>query len=225
MALRIVFEHESAWECARAPAVESVMVAPNHEGRPARRFADYTVAIGNPPAGVKSSKGVVMASEADDLVPISALQHVVFCPRQAALIHVERIWQDNTLTVKGSILHEQGGSARGRSSTPVRVERAVALRSERLRAAGVADAVEYHRDDAVPGGFRPVPVEYKRGKVQQRLADQVQLCAQAMCLEEQHRVVISCGFLYYGESHRRSKCRSERNRAASPWTRRGRFMT
>ena len=143
-----------------------------------------------------------MASEADDLVPISALQHVVFCPRQAALIHVERIWQDNTLTVKGSILHERVDLPGADHRRAVRVERAVALRSERLRAAGVADAVEYHRDDAVPGGFRPVPVEYKRGKAQQRLADQVQLCAQAMCLEEQHHIVISCGFLYYKKNHR-----------------------
>lgn len=144
-----------------------------------------------------------MASEADDLVPLSALQHVVFCPRQAALIHVERIWQDNTLTVKGSILHERVDLPGADHRRAVRVERAVALRSDRLRAAGVADAVEYHKDDAAPGGVRPVPVEYKRGRAQGRLADQVQLCAQAMCLEEQHKVVIPCGFLYYGESHRR----------------------
>lgn len=134
--------------------------------------------------------------EPDDFVPISALQHVVYCERQAALIHVERLWADNRLTALGHVVHERT-DVRGRDQRRgVRVERTVALRSERLRLRGVADAVEW-RD----GG--PRPVETKRGPVVERLADRVQVCAQALCLEEMLGVSVRLAVLYYAQSHRR----------------------
>ena len=134
---------------------------------------------------------------------ISGLQHLMFCERQAALIHVERIWEENVATTEGNLLHERvdlpgTGNRRG-----VRVHRAVTLRSERLKISGRADAVEYHADADAPGGWRPYPVEYKRGRAKQQLADQVQLCAQAICLEEMHAMTVPRGALFYGQSHRR----------------------
>jgi CRISPR-associated exonuclease Cas4 len=142
-------------------------------------------------------------SEADDLVALSGLQHLVFCERQAALIHVERVWAENVATTEGNLFHERADLPGAENRRGVRVHRAVSLRSDRLGIAGRADAVEYHADASVPSGFRPFPVEYKRGRAQQRLADQVQLCAQALCLEEMHGVAVPRGALYYGQSHRR----------------------
>jgi CRISPR-associated exonuclease Cas4 len=134
--------------------------------------------------------------EADDFVPISALQHVVFCERQAALIHVERLWAENRLTALGRVVHERTDTPGRDRRRGVRVERAVALHSERLRLRGVADVVEW-RDGT------PRPVETKRGPVVDRLADRVQVCAQALCLEEMFGVTISTAVLFYAQSHRR----------------------
>lgn len=137
-----------------------------------------------------------MTSEDDDLVAISALQHVVFCERQAALIHVERVWVDNQLTALGQIVHARTDE-RGRDNRRgVRVERSVQLRSTRLGLYGISDAVEW-----VNG--TPRPVETKRGPVVERLADQVQLCAQAMCLEEMLRTRVELGVLFYAATHKR----------------------
>ncbi len=134
-------------------------------------------------------------SEDDDLLPISALQHVMYCERQAALIHVERVWADNQLTALGNLVHVRTDE-RGRDQRRgARVERTVRVWSTRLGIAGICDAVEWR------GGVRPV--ETKRGPVVERLADQVQLCAQAMCLEEMLDVQISEGVLFYASSHRR----------------------
>jgi CRISPR-associated exonuclease Cas4 len=134
-------------------------------------------------------------------VAISGLQHLVFCERQAALIHVERQWREDAATAAGRLLHERV-DARGTDHRPgVRVERGVPLTSERLGLIGRADVVEYHGEPS--GNWRPVPVEYKRGRAGHRLADRVQLCAQAICLEERHRISIPSGALFYGKSHRR----------------------
>ncbi|RKG75193.1 CRISPR-associated protein Cas4 [Corallococcus sp. CA049B] len=142
-------------------------------------------------------------SESDALVPISGLQHLVYCERQAALIHVERVWEEDAATVAGRLFHERvdrvGSDKRGTG----RVVRALPLRSERLGLVGQADAVEYHADASVPGGWRPFPVEYKRGRMKSERADRVQLCAQALCLEEMHGVAVPDGALFYGASHRR----------------------
>lgn len=143
-----------------------------------------------------------MSDADDELLPLSGVQHVIFCPRQAALIHVERIWLENAPTALGRILHERADLPGRDIQRGVRLGRAVQLRSLRLGLYGVADVVEYHDDPSLPGGMRPYPVEYKRGS-KLRLADQVQLCAQAMCLEELHGVEVAHGALYYGQRHRR----------------------
>lgn len=120
---------------------------------------------------------MALLSEEDDYLPISGLQHLVFCERQCALIHVEGIWQENKLTTEGSLLHA-AADASGTETRPVlRVARAVPLRSDRLRVVGKADVVEFHRQLEGPVEWRPFPVEYKRGSRGRRLADQVQLCA------------------------------------------------
>ena len=148
----------------------------------------------------------------EDLLPISALQHLLFCERQAALIHVERLWAENELTVQGRQLHERADSGkrellRGRAKG-VRVERAVPLRSFALGVWGKADVVELHAaspdaDGAEGRSERPVPVEYKRGKPKRDGSDAVQLCAQALCLEEMLGVAVPIGFLFYGQTRDR----------------------
>ena len=143
------------------------------------------------------------ASESDDLVALSGLQHLVYCERQAALIHVERLWVEDFATAEGRLMHERADLPGADNRRGVRVQRAVTLRSDRLGVAGRADVVEYHADASVPSGVRPFPVEYKRGRVKNELADRVQLCAQAMCLEEMHGVAVPEGALFYGKSHRR----------------------
>lgn len=142
-------------------------------------------------------------SESEDLVALSGLQHLIFCERQAALIHVERVWAEDVATAEGRVLHERADLPGANRVRGVRVERAVTLRSDRLGLLGRADAVEYHADPTAPAGRRPFPVEYKRGRAKHQLADQVQLCAQALCLEEMHGTSVPRGALFYGQSHRR----------------------
>ena len=136
----------------------------------------------------------------DDLLPISALQHLMFCERQAALIHVERLWAENELTVQGRQLHERADSGkrevlRGRQAG-VRVERAVPLRSFALGLWGKSDVVEFE-------GEVVRPVEYKRGKPKRGIEDEVQLAAQAMCLEEMLGVDVGGGMLFYNQTRER----------------------
>jgi CRISPR-associated exonuclease Cas4 len=141
--------------------------------------------------------------EVDDFVPISGLQQVVFCARQAALIHVEQLWADDGATAEGTALHERVDEP-GTSSRPgLRTVRAVPLVSRLLRVRGRADMVELHEDAKAPRGARPVPVEMKRGRLKHERADMVQLCAQAICLEEMFGVSIPRGWLSYAGSHRR----------------------
>ncbi|MFC0218808.1 CRISPR-associated exonuclease Cas4 [Pseudochelatococcus lubricantis] len=133
-------------------------------------------------------------------IPLSALQHAVYCLRQAALIHLERLWADNRFTAEGDVLHavaDKGGSRKARG---VRRVMALPLASERLNIAGVADMVEFHAGEGVE---TPFPVEYKRGKAKLHRADEVQLCAQALCLEEMTRRNVPEGALYYAETKRR----------------------
>lgn len=148
----------------------------------------------------------------DDLVPLSALQHFVFCERQCALIHVERLWVENRLTVEGRLLHRRAHAAPGPRGggqvvhrEGVRLARAVPLRSLRLGLVGVADVVEFVRTDGGPAGPSEtvVPVEYKRGRPKSHDADRIQLCAQALCLEEMLGVEVAHGALYYGRTRRR----------------------
>jgi CRISPR-associated exonuclease Cas4 len=152
----------------------------------------------------------------DELLPLSALQHLVFCERQAALIHIERVWADNPLTVEGSHLHERADTGESESRGDVRIARSLPLRCLRLGLSGKSDIVEFHRiADEVPdpitgsevpgrsGLWRPFPVEYKRGKPKLHQADEVQLCAQALCLEEMLGVAVPAGALFYGQTRRR----------------------
>lgn len=151
--------------------------------------------------------------EGDDrLLPLSALQHMVFCDRQAALIHVEGVWADNRLTVEGQQLHHVVDAAKADRRDGVMVRRSVSLRSDRLGLVGKADVIEFHPTTeqdggsavpGMPGHWRVVPVEYKRGKPKPHRADEVQLCAQAICLEEALGVDISAGALFYGAIRRR----------------------
>ena len=148
----------------------------------------------------------------DELLPLSGVQHLVFCERQAALIHVERLWLDNPQTVEGTRFHEVADRGRSESRGPLRLVRGVAIRSLRLGLAGRADVIEFHRVaegapgvplPGQPGHWSAYPVEYKRGRPKTHRADEVQLCAQAMCLEEMLSIVIDAGALFYGRSRRR----------------------
>jgi CRISPR-associated exonuclease Cas4 len=135
-------------------------------------------------------------SESDDnTLPLSGLQHLAFCPRQWALIHLEQAWVENVRTAEGRLLHEivdlPGESRRGN----LRKVRGMWLRSERLRLTGRADLVEFQPE--------PYPVEYKRGKSKPTDCDTVQLCAQALCLEEMLQVSIPRGAIFYGTPRRR----------------------
>jgi len=136
-----------------------------------------------------------------DLIPLSALQHVLYCPRQCALIHVEQAWAENRFTAEGRVLHEATSEAGREVRRGVRVVTAMPLVSRRLGVSGIADLVEMHR--AEHGRWRPFPVEYKRGKPKAHRADEVQLCAQGMALEEMFAVEIPEGALFYGETRRR----------------------
>jgi CRISPR-associated exonuclease Cas4 len=137
----------------------------------------------------------------DDLLPLSALNHYLYCKRRCALIHIEQVWTENLFTAEGRIMHERVDSGEHLSRNGVRVETALALRSLRLGLSGKADVVEFHRDDQ--GGWRPYPVEYKRGKPKSANWDQVQLCAQALCLEEMLHCLVPEGALFYGKPRRR----------------------
>jgi CRISPR-associated exonuclease Cas4 len=145
----------------------------------------------------------------DDLLPLSALQHLVFCERQCALIHVEGQWQENPLTFEGRQMHERVDRDAGESRRDVRILRGLTLVHRGLGLAGRADVVELHRDAAgvpvpgVPGRWRPFPVEYKRGRPKAHDADRVQLCAQALCLEEMWSADVPAGALFYGQTRRR----------------------
>ncbi|SPD73550.1 RecB family exonuclease N [uncultured Desulfobacterium sp.] len=137
----------------------------------------------------------------DDLIPLSALQHLVFCERQCALIHIEQAWDENRLTAEGRIMHERAHETGGESRGKVRVERGLPLRSLRLGLIAKADVVEFHFVEE--GKWRPFPVEYKRGKPKPDDCDKVQLCGQAMCLEEMLQVAVPAGAIYYGKTHHR----------------------
>lgn len=141
-------------------------------------------------------------SKADDLsVPLSALQHHAFCPRQCALIHIERQWAENTLTAEGRVLHDKAHEPGRESRRDVRLARALPLQSAALGLHGVADVVEFHREP--DGAWRPFPVEYKRGRPKHEPIDAVQLCAQALCLEEMFTTAVPRGVIFYGATHRR----------------------
>lgn len=133
----------------------------------------------------------------DELVPISALQHMIYCPRRCALIHIERQWAENRFTAEGHLLHQRADAGGRENQRGVRIARSVSVRSLQLGVSGIADVVEVRDDGSV------YPVEYKRGRPKGHRADQVQLCAQALCLEEMLGRPVPEGALFYGRSRRR----------------------
>lgn len=144
-----------------------------------------------------------MADEApygeDDLLPISALQHLLFCERQCALIHIEGLWAENRLTAEGRAMHERVDRSEQTRRDDVRIVRGLPLRCLALGLTGRADVVEFHTDGTI------VPVEYKRGRPKRGDHDRVQVCAQALCLEEMHGQAIVKGALFYGQTRRRQE--------------------
>lgn len=136
----------------------------------------------------------------DDLVFLSALNHYIYCPRRCALIHIEQVWEENIFTAEGRIMHEKVDTANRESRGNVRIEYGVPMRSLRLGLIGKADVVEFHKKGEK---WIPFPVEYKRGKPKPDDCDRVQLCAQALCLEEMLDVEITAGTLFYGQTRRR----------------------
>jgi CRISPR-associated exonuclease Cas4 len=146
----------------------------------------------------------------EDLLPLSGIQHFLFCRRQWALIHVERQWQENALTAEGRILHNLVDDPFFTEKRKgVIVARSVPVASLSLGLSGVCDVVEFTESSEgvhLPGhegSFLPAPVEYKRGKQKQEQSDEAQLCAQAICLEDMLAVSIPIGYLYYGRTRRR----------------------
>jgi|WetSurMetagenome_2_1015567.scaffolds.fasta_scaffold00072_4 CRISPR-associated exonuclease Cas4 len=145
-----------------------------------------------------------------DLLPLSALQHLAFCERQCCLIHIEQAWEENRLTAEGRILHERVHGVEAESRGDIYTVRGLKLRSLVLGLSGVADVVEFHRVESggivlkdKRGLWMPFPVEYKRGKPKSDRCDEVQLCGQAVCLEEMLGCNIENGALYYGSQHKR----------------------
>lgn len=135
--------------------------------------------------------------EEEQIVLISALEHFSYCPRQCALIHVERIFDENVFTLRGRHAHERADAAGSSLENGVRIERALPLWSDRWGLLGKGDVVEFHPDGRV------VPVEYKNGPRRERQHDDIQLCAQALCLEEMLGVSVEQGAVYSLQTHRR----------------------
>ncbi len=133
----------------------------------------------------------------EEIVMISALQHYSYCPRQCALIHVEQVFDENLYTLRGKRVHERAHDPEGALEDGVRIERGLSLFSERLGLVGKADVVEFR------AGGTPYPVEYKSGPRRGSRHDDVQLCAQAMCLEEMMGCGVPRGAVYHYASRRR----------------------
>jgi CRISPR-associated exonuclease Cas4 len=140
----------------------------------------------------------------DDLIPISALQHALFCPRQYALIHLEQLWAENRFTAEGEVLHERVHREHHESRRTFREEYGMPVHSLEWGLTGKCDLVELWLDGA--GGVKKVsPVEFKRGHEKESDVDRVQLCAQVLCLEEMFCIDIAGGQLYYFKDHRRKE--------------------
>lgn len=153
-----------------------------------------------------------MEYKEEDFLLLSGIQHFVFCKRQWALIHIEQQWQENLRTIEGEILHEKTHDNTIKETRgDLIISRGMGIFSSSLGLTGSCDVVELHRaSDGVnifgrEGTYKPVPVEYKRGKPKEDESDVLQLCAQTMCLEEMLLCEIPEAFLFYGETKRRLK--------------------
>ncbi|MCI6908134.1 MAG: CRISPR-associated protein Cas4 [Clostridiaceae bacterium] len=148
----------------------------------------------------------------EEYLQLSGLQHFAFCRRQWALIHIENLWAENFRTVDGALMHEKAHDCgSGESRGDLLIRRGVSIHSASLGISGQCDVLEFRRDSAgipLPGHeglWQPYPVEYKRGAPKDHDADALQLCAQAMCLEEMLCCAIPEGALFYGETRRRER--------------------
>lgn len=158
-----------------------------------------------------------MSNLEDEFLLLSGIQHMAFCERQWALIHIEQMWAENSRTLEGRFLHEKADDPfKNETRSDLRIVRAMPIASQRLKLRGIADVVEFKRtkdkvDDKTirlnkrKGWWQPYPVEYKRGRPKPDDRDAVQLCAQAICLEEMLKVSIEYGYLFYGQTKRRQE--------------------
>jgi len=153
----------------------------------------------------------------DDLLQLSGIQHMAFCERQWALIQIEQVWVENSRTLEGKYLHEKADDPfKNETRNDIRIVRAMPIVSYKLGLRGVADVVEFHKFENPPEGvavkldkrkgwWQPFPIEYKRGRPKPDDRDAVQLCAQAICLEEMLKISIDRGFLFYGQTKHREQ--------------------
>ena len=137
-----------------------------------------------------------MTHQTADLIMISALEHYAYCPRQCALIHVEQVWDENIYTMRGHDVHEHVHDESSHETAGVRRERSLPIWSRCLGLTGKADLVEFH-------GELPYPVEYKSGRQRKGSPETIQLCAQAICLEEMFSVPVATGAIYWHGSRER----------------------
>lgn len=152
-----------------------------------------------------------MSNPEEEYRQISEIQHFAFCRRQWALIHIEQQWKENLRTIEGEIMHKRVHDADlSESRGDKLIIRGMRVKSDKLRCTGICDAVEFYRSkDGIElngrkGKWLPQPIEYKRGKPKAGREDELQLCAQAICIEEMLICSISEGDLFYGEPHRRT---------------------
>lgn len=154
-----------------------------------------------------------MSYSDDDILDISGIQHFIFCKRQWALTHIENSWEENYLTVKGNEFHEKVDNPYIKESRKAKfIERAMRVRSNKLGLTGICDVVEFIADDengveifGKDGKYLPIPIEYKVGKKKTDKSDELQLLAQAVCLEEMLYCNLDYGYLFYGKTKRREK--------------------
>lgn len=147
----------------------------------------------------------------EDYLMLSGIQHFAFCRRQWAMIHIEQQWAENYRTTAGELMHKKAhDDASFEKRGDLLIIRGMRISSRNLGLSGQCDIVEFHQDEngvslfGYDGKWKPIPVEYKRGTPKENNADELQLCAQAMCLEEMLQVYVQDGYLYYGENRRRS---------------------
>ena len=147
----------------------------------------------------------------EDYLMLSGIQHFAFCRRQWALIHIEQQWAENYRTTAGELMHKKAHDERAfEKRGNLLTVRGLRISSHELGVSGQCDVVEFHEDEkgveifGYDGKWSPVPVEYKHGAPKENNADELQLCAQAVCLEEMFQTGIPEGYLFYGENRRRS---------------------
>ena len=136
-------------------------------------------------------------------VPLAALQHYLYCPRQCALIHLECAWEENQFTAEGNVFHERADSGMTETRGLKKVLRSLHVSSGQWGIHGIADVVEAVYSKKGGEVVAMTPVEYKVGKPKPHRADEVQVCAQALCLEEMFAIEVPAGFLFYGKTQRR----------------------